>query len=416
MHRTNRILSFLLALALALCLTILPSGALAASSGWVNAQDGRWQYYVDGEAVTSGWKKIRSAWYYFEDGYILQDTEREIDGATYSFTAGGAMRTGWQQDDDGWRYFRSGGAQITDGWAKIGGKWYYFQDGYILQDTEQEIDGRTYRFLANGALFYGWRQVDGQWQLFGTGGALVENGWDRYGGKWYYFIDRAMQTGWVTVDDSTYYLQSSGAMLTGWQKFDGRWYYFGTDGVMTTGWRKIDNDWYYFYPEADSGAKGAMAVSTTTPDGYTIKSDGTAVVAAEINMKKYAQSYSSATSYLIMVNVDACKTGVFRGSYGNWELIKYWNCTPGASSTPTVTGVFTVGSKGYYFDSYGARCYYYTQFYGSYLFHSVLYYPGGGLMDGRVGMKLSHGCVRLAYDNAYWIYSNVPKGSKVVVY
>ena len=37
-------------------------------------------------------------------------------------------------------------------------------------------------------------------------------------------------------------------------------------------------------------------------------------------------------------------------------------------------------------------------------------------MDGRLGMGLSHGCVRLQIDNAKWIYDNIPRGSKVVVY
>lgn len=76
-----------------------------------------------------------------------------------------------------------------------------------------------------------------------------------------------------------------------------------------------------------------------------------------------------------------------------------------------------MGSKGYYFDSGNARCYWYTQFYGDYLFHSVLYSKyNGRLMDGRVGMQLSHGCVRLSIEKAKWIYDNIPTGTKVVVF
>ena len=33
-------------------------------------------------------------------------------------------------------------------------------------------------------------------------------------------------------------------------------------------------------------------------------------------------------------------------------------------------------------------------------------------MDGRVGIPLSHGCVRLQIDNAKWIYDNIPRGTK----
>ena len=54
---------------------------------------------------------------------------------------------------------------------------------------------------------------------------------------------------------------------------------------------------------------------------------------------------------------------------------------------------------------------------GNYLFHSVLYSKyNGSLMDGRVGIPLSHGCVRLQIDNAKWIYDNIPRGTKVVIY
>ena len=34
----------------------------------------------------------------------------------------------------------------------------------------------------------------------------------------------------------------------------------------------------------------------------------------------------------------------------------------------------------------------------------------------RVGIPLSHGCVRLEIGNAKWIYDNIPSGTHVVVY
>lgn len=36
--------------------------------------------------------------------------------------------------------------------------------------------------------------------------------------------------------------------------------------------------------------------------------------------------------------------------------------------------------------------------------------------DGRLGMRLSHGCVRLAIENAKWIYDNIPSGTTVIIY
>lgn len=36
--------------------------------------------------------------------------------------------------------------------------------------------------------------------------------------------------------------------------------------------------------------------------------------------------------------------------------------------------------------------------------------------DGRLAQNLSHGCVRLAIQDAKWIYDNIPYGTKVVSY
>ncbi|MBU5477021.1 L,D-transpeptidase family protein [Eubacterium sp. MSJ-21] len=164
-----------------------------------------------------------------------------------------------------------------------------------------------------------------------------------------------------------------------------------------------------------------VTVEAMLRDG-TVKSVTKGVVANRIQseeskMQVLANSYASNTSYLLLVNGATHKVGVFSGSKGNWTMLAYWDCSDGKASTPTVRGEFTVGSKGSYFDSGDARCYYYTQFYGDYLFHSVLYNKyNGNLADGRLGMGLSHGCVRLQIDNAKWIYDNIPSGTKVVVY
>ena len=110
---------------------------------------------------------------------------------------------------------------------------------------------------------------------------------------------------------------------------------------------------------------------------------------------------------------------MFYGSKGNWDLQRMMDCAPGKSSTPTKKGRFTVGSKGYYFDSGSARCFYFTQFSGNYLFHSVLYSQTSSpqyVTDGTMGRPASHGCVRLQLANAKWIYNNVPRGSKVYVW
>ncbi len=73
---------------------------------------------------------------------------------------------------------------------------------------------------------------------------------------------------------NTYYFDAEGNMTTGWVKtVENKWYFFENaktidEGKMIVGWKKIQNDWYYFTED------GSMLVSTTTPDGYTVGSDG----------------------------------------------------------------------------------------------------------------------------------------------
>ncbi|MGF0031906.1 L,D-transpeptidase family protein [Bariatricus sp. SGI.154] len=154
----------------------------------------------------------------------------------------------------------------------------------------------------------------------------------------------------------------------------------------------------------------------TSAPGSTSNSFKKAPPSTVSAMAMRANLYTSSTSYLILVNRSTHKVGIFQGWRGNWNNIVTWDCADGAVGTPTVEGTFRVGSRGYYFDSGASRCFWWTQFYGNYLFHSVLYNKNGTLRDGRVGMALSHGCVRLQIGNAKWIYDNIPSGTTVVVY
>ena len=135
-------------------------------------------------------------------------------------------------------------------------------------------------------------------------------------------------------------------------------------------------------------------------------------------MSKNAQVRASSTRWLIMTDTSACQVGVYSGSYGNWSRVALWSCGPGKPSTPTVKGEFTIYGRGKSFGSRSYTCWYYTQFYGNYLFHSVLYNRGSmtQIQDGTLGKQVSHGCVRLDINNAKWLYDNIPNGTKVVIY
>lgn len=130
-----------------------------------------------------------------------------------------------------------------------------------------------------------------------------------------------------------------------------------------------------------------------------------------------ANAYSSSTRYCITVDLTNHRTVVFQGKKGSWQPIKSWVCSTGAPSSPTVLGNYTITGYRMYSFGHGYTCYYATQFWGDYLFHSVPYNEGTRtIRDGRLGHSVSLGCVRLAINNAKWIYDTIPAGTFVKTY
>ena len=406
------------------------SGAM--QTGWILEPEG-W-YYADGSgALANGWRYVNGAWYYLDGSntehpyLMLNNTKKTIAGCDYYFANGGAMRTGWILEPEGWYYAREYGT--IKGWLYLGNLWYYLDGnneeypGLMVSGQDKVIAGEKYSFNPNGDMRAGWYMSNsGEWYYYDNYSGQICSGWKYVNNNWYYLDpqdnNKMIPGGWKKFDNGYYLFNSDGSMVTNWSYVNGNWYYFSSDGLMRTGWQWIGNKWYYFYYENDShgGVYGAMARATSI-DGWQLQTDGSMLTDKQAEMSQMAQAYNSNTNYLILVDRAACKVAVYAGRFGAWNNIMYWDCAPGKSSTPTVSGTFTVQGKGYYFDSGAARCYWYTQFYGNYLFHSVLYSKyNGSLMDGRVGIPLSHGCVRLQIDNAKWIYDNIPRGTKVVIY
>jgi lipoprotein-anchoring transpeptidase ErfK/SrfK len=102
------------------------------------------------------------------------------------------------------------------------------------------------------------------------------------------------------------------------------------------------------------------------------------------------------------------------------RVVKVFTCSTGKKGSATPTGTFTVAERGqsFYNSSISEGAYYWTQFYGDYLFHSV---PFNGSRElepaeaAKLGTPASHGCVRLAVADAKWIYDNIPKGTRVSI-
>ncbi len=119
---------------------------------------------------------------------------------------------------------------------------------------------------------------------------------------------------------------------------------------------------------------------------------------------------SSGTEYAIGVDRSANVVGVFEGSYGDWTLKYWWSCCTGAPWSPTITGTYwTTGYKKPVLST-DSRAIYCTQIDGEYFFHSIL-----ESVD-ELGHSESHGCVRMNWPDAWWIYCNIDAGTKVIIY
>lgn len=124
---------------------------------------------------------------------------------------------------------------------------------------------------------------------------------------------------------------------------------------------------------------------------------------------------SSKTDYLIWVSKKDYTVNVFLGSKGNWDLCRSMSCGIGKANTPTITGQFEYYSR----ESRWTYANYYVgpimRFKGGYAIHSTLLKYNGEDYDARVGMKISHGCVRVRKPDIEWLVSYVPLHTKIYI-
>lgn len=117
------------------------------------------------------------------------------------------------------------------------------------------------------------------------------------------------------------------------------------------------------------------------------------------------------TKYVIYVDRASCKLHIYRDG----KYYKYMPCCVGKPSTPTPAGTFYTTAKGFSFGTSQYKCKYATQFKGNYCLHSYLYDATGSyVIDARMGVPVSKGCIRLMPNDAQFICT-LPLGTKVVI-
>lgn len=190
---------------------------------------------------------------------------------------------------------------------------------------------------------------------------------------------------------------------------------FGTDTELSHAPLFIDDTLYI--PIRDTLT--ALGCTIETWEGYDhidVIAPMSPIIQEYRNRERVNQEgITSRTDYLIWVSKSDFTVKVYKGSRYNWECIKTAPCAIGAPGTPTIEGQFEYQYPGGYWD-YGSYYVYPTMmFYGGYALHSTLRATGGGVWDDRVGVMISHGCVRLHPNDIEWIYKLIPIGTRIYV-
>ena len=137
------------------------------------------------------------------------------------------------------------------------------------------------------------------------------------------------------------------------------------------------------------------------------------------NMLRFVNdnNIKSPTVNLLTTDLANKLTYVFeKDDNGRWKQLYKWSCDVGKPSTPTIRGTYYIVGRKPYFGSDTYRVKYATRIRGSYYYHSILFDPEGiEIIDDTLGQAISHGCIRLAVENAQWIYDNILDGTAVVI-
>lgn len=279
--------------------------------------------------------------------------------------------------------------KYSDGLNEIEGELYYFKNNRI--DTSYSglaQYGNEWYYIENGKVnwnYTGLAQRGNEW-FYVKGGKLdwSYTGLVQKGNEWFFVRNGRLDWGYTGL------------------ACNGEYYFYVKNGRLDwsySGYAQIDGQGEYYEVRNGRLVGGTLTLA---------------------KMHGVANNQDSPTNYIVIVDRAAHRVGVFKGSKYNWADAKYYKCCVGKPSTPTISGTYYIKSRGKYFDTgTKGRCWYFTQINGNYLFHSVIYdrQPSPKrIIDNSMDAAVSHGCVRLDLENAKWIYDNIPKNTKVIIY
>ena len=383
------------------------------------AQYGNEWYYIEKGKVNwnyTGLAQHNNQWFYIENGVLNWDHSGIVEyNNQWFYVEKGRLNwnyTGLGQSGNDWYYIVKGRVNWNyTGLVQRGNEWFYIENGKLNWDHSGIVEyNKQWFYVEKGRLnwnYTGLGQSDNDWYYIVRGRVnWGYTGLVQKGNEWFYVENGKLNweyTGLVQKGNEWFFVRK-GRLDWGYTGLAcyGEYYFYVKNGRL---------DWSYSGKAQIDGQGEYYEVRNGRLVG------GTLTLA---KMHGVANDQASSTNYIVIVDRAAHRVGVFKGSKYNWTDAKYYKCCVGKPSTPTISGTFTVGSKGKYFDTgTKGRCWYYTQISGNYLFHSVIYDRQNTpkkIIDNSMDAAVSHGCVRLELENAKWIYDNVPKNTKVIIY
>ncbi len=440
----------------------------AARNTFINAGNGWWAYCKDDGTVLRGTGKVDgkviladndgrlagTGWAVANYGKGLQRYYLgSVSGAGYGYALTGFFQAVlgsygnvWFYGDANWGYVLRGKTNFAGTGMLISNN-----DGVLAESLNNNVKAGMVvtNSLGDGLQRYYFVQSNGHY--YAKTGVFTYNGDHYFGNESTGYLARGKArygSGMLVADNDGKLLWGNNGSWAVTSQFDGsvQRYYIVTIGKDSAGneirgakigYFTIGSDEYYGRDDQGYVVRGYW----TAPDGmvYYADNDGKLDMFREIRSRIWG--WTSGTGYLIVVDSASYRTFIFEGSQYNWKLKYAWAC-----------GVWMngYGPEMHHRDSYGwyndytvggdGACYNYTRwadgrnnFKGGYRasyypeddikwftgicldlgFHSTIGWEGGYSDPNQLGVKVSHGCIRLLESNAKWIYDNCGVGTRV---
>lgn len=203
-----------------------------AGMAGLKKKDGKLCYYENGELVRDAWRTIDGKRYYFKSDGSAATLSTKIGDVYYVFNTQGVLQNSAESGKrivtiagESYQVVKSGMAM--PGWSADKQR-YALTNGRIVKSAWKTIDGKRYYFRGYGYKAVESLKIEGVYYVFGKSGALMRS------------TNKASQL--VRVSGHTYRVDKKGRAVKGWsddytQRFDKR-------GMLLTGVHLINGKFY----------------------------------------------------------------------------------------------------------------------------------------------------------------------------